>query len=40
MKFAGENMRDVSGYLSEKQRESSPEIATEWAAIEELYNKK
>ncbi|XP_072017784.1 26S proteasome non-ATPase regulatory subunit 13-like [Amphiura filiformis] len=33
-------MRDVSGYLSEKQRDSSPEIATEWAAIEELYNKK
>lgn len=33
-------MRDVSAYLSAKQRDSSPEIATEWAAIEELYNKK
>jgi len=31
---------DVPGYLSEQQRKSSSELASEWAALEELYNKK
>jgi len=31
---------DVAGYLSEQQRKSSHELAQEWAALEELYNKK
>jgi len=31
---------DVAGYLSEQQRKSSSELAPEWAALEELYNKK
>ena len=31
---------DVPGYLSEQQRKSSSEHASEWAALEELYNKK
>jgi len=31
---------DVPGYLSEQQRKSSSELAPEWAALEELYNKK
>lgn len=31
---------DVLGYLSEQQRKSSAELAAEWAALEELYNKK
>jgi len=31
---------DVLGYLSEQQRKSSAELASEWAALEELYNKK
>jgi len=30
---------DVPGYLGEQQRKSS-ELAPEWAALEELYNKK
>ena len=32
--------KDVSGYLSEQQRKSSGDVATEWGKIEELYNKK
>jgi 26S proteasome regulatory subunit N9 len=31
---------DVAGYLAEQQRKSSHELAQEWAALEELYNKK
>ena len=31
---------DVLGYLSEQQRKGSSELASEWAALEELYNKK
>ncbi|XP_077999881.1 26S proteasome non-ATPase regulatory subunit 13-like [Glandiceps talaboti] len=33
-------MKDVAGYLSEQQSKSSPEVASEWAKIEEFYNKK
>ncbi|XP_002734515.1 26S proteasome non-ATPase regulatory subunit 13-like [Saccoglossus kowalevskii] len=33
-------MKDVSGFLSEQQSSSSPEVAAEWAKLEELYNKK
>ncbi|KAK3786730.1 hypothetical protein RRG08_000938 [Elysia crispata] len=32
--------KDVAGYLSEQQRKSTGDIATEWTSIEELYNKK
>ncbi|XP_041351413.1 26S proteasome non-ATPase regulatory subunit 13-like [Gigantopelta aegis] len=32
--------RDVGAYLSEQQRKSSGDLATEWGTIEELYNKK
>jgi len=31
---------DVAGYLSEQQRKSSPDLAQEFAALEEFYNKK
>lgn len=31
---------NVSDYLSKKQSEASNELATEWAQLEELYNKK
>ena len=32
--------KDVAGYLSEQQRKSTGDVATEWTLIEELYNKK
>ncbi|XP_064607948.1 26S proteasome non-ATPase regulatory subunit 13-like [Liolophura sinensis] len=32
--------RDVASYLAEQQRKSSGETASEWANIEELYNKR
>ncbi|XP_062595435.1 26S proteasome non-ATPase regulatory subunit 13-like [Saccostrea cucullata] len=32
--------RDVGAYLSEQQRKTSGEVASEWGQIEELYNKK
>merc|ERR1711935_675377 len=32
--------RDTAGYLSEQQAKSSGDLAPEWVAIEELYNKK
>ncbi|KAK6194798.1 hypothetical protein SNE40_000353 [Patella caerulea] len=32
--------KDVGVYLSEQQRKSSGDLATEWGKIEELYNKK
>jgi len=32
--------KDVSGYLAEQQRKSTGDMATEWAKMEELYNKK
>ena len=32
--------RDVSSYLSEQQRKSTGEAASDWAQIEEFYNKK
>lgn len=39
--MAGPYVKDsVSQYLSAKQSESSKELAAEWAALEELYNKK
>lgn len=31
---------NVNEYLSKKQAEASNELATEWAQLEELYNKK
>ncbi|XP_033629621.1 26S proteasome non-ATPase regulatory subunit 13-like isoform X2 [Asterias rubens] len=33
-------MKDISGFVNEQQRQSSPEIATEWTEMEEMYNKK
>uniref|UniRef100_A0A8C4QFC5 26S proteasome non-ATPase regulatory subunit 13 n=1 Tax=Eptatretus burgeri TaxID=7764 RepID=A0A8C4QFC5_EPTBU len=33
-------MRDVSAFLKEQQSQSSAELAEEWQALEELYNKK
>ena len=33
-------MKDVSGFLSEQQRQSSPEIAAEWVEMEEMYTKR
>lgn len=33
-------MIDVQGYLATQKSESSPNIATEWTDIEEMYNKK
>ncbi|CAG5126461.1 unnamed protein product [Candidula unifasciata] len=32
--------KDVPGFLAEQQRKSSGDVATEWALLEELYNKK
>jgi len=32
--------KDVSGYLAEQQRKSTGDVATDWAKMEELYNKK
>lgn len=32
--------KDVAGYLSEQQRKSTGDVATEWTQIEELYSKK
>ncbi|WAR07666.1 PSD13-like protein [Mya arenaria] len=32
--------KDVGAYLAEQQRKSSGDVATEWGALEELYNKK
>eukprot|EP00745_Piridium_sociabile_P039572 TRINITY_DN74224_c0_g2_i2.p1 TRINITY_DN74224_c0_g2~~TRINITY_DN74224_c0_g2_i2.p1 ORF type:complete len:379 (+),score=112.84 TRINITY_DN74224_c0_g2_i2:60-1196(+) len=32
--------RDVSAYLAEQQRKSTGDVASEWAQIEEFYNKK
>ncbi|KAJ8315045.1 hypothetical protein KUTeg_007196 [Tegillarca granosa] len=32
--------RDVGAYLSEQQRKSTGDVATEWGQLEELYNKK
>uniref|UniRef100_A0A8W8MJE7 26S proteasome non-ATPase regulatory subunit 13 n=1 Tax=Magallana gigas TaxID=29159 RepID=A0A8W8MJE7_MAGGI len=32
--------RDVGAYLTEQQRKSSGDVATDWGQIEELYNKK
>lgn len=32
--------RDVASYLAEQQRKSSGDIASDWAELEELYNKK
>ncbi|ESO96024.1 hypothetical protein LOTGIDRAFT_214609 [Lottia gigantea] len=32
--------KDVGAYLSEQQRKSTGDLATEWGKIEELYNKK
>ncbi|CAD5118229.1 DgyrCDS6951 [Dimorphilus gyrociliatus] len=33
-------VRDVSAYLFEQQRKSSSEVSQEWAALEDLYNRK
>ena len=32
--------KDVGAYLAEQQKKSSGEVASEWAKLEELYNKK
>ena len=32
--------RDVATYLADQQRTSKGDVASEWAEIEELYNKK
>ena len=32
--------KDVGTYLTEQQKKSSGDIATEWGQLEELYNKK
>ena len=32
--------KDVGTYLTEQQKKSSGDVATEWGQLEELYNKK
>lgn len=38
--MAGPVVKDVSQYLQARQSESPKEIASDWAKLEELYNKK
>lgn len=33
-------VKDVSAYLFEQQKKSSSDLSQEWAALEDLYNKK
>jgi hypothetical protein len=33
-------IKDATKYLATQQAESPPELAAEWANLEELYNKK
>lgn len=40
MAVAAIHQPNVSDYLSKKQRDSPQDLATEWAEIEELHNKR
>lgn len=40
LKMSAPYVKDVSQYLTTKQRESSKDIGAEWARVEDLYNKK